>query len=325
MVKILRAIVLFTYCVLILHVIKMSFLDDVKELIEINYFLRTPGTYKKLMTELKKIKNNITALQIKFKKATRLHTDYKYVLKWTKGFSHLDSPNYRRGQKVFLDHNCTYQNCYITTDKGLLVDIRHFDAFIFDVENTWDAHPPIVSPHQLLIFSATEPAFHFPVCHTEFNNYFHLTWTYKLNSDIIGSYITILDKKDNIVGPKVNMKWVDPMKPTSDDVKLKLLQKSKAVAWFVSNCNAQSRKHVAKNLSIALEKVKLNIDIYGGCGNLTCPRDRMEECLLLLQKKYYFYLAFENSLCEDYVTEKILYPLLQFTVPIVFGGADYTR
>ncbi|XP_050682732.1 alpha-(1,3)-fucosyltransferase C-like [Leptidea sinapis] len=51
----------------------------------------------------------------------------------------------------------------------------------------------------------------------------------------------------------------------------------------------------------------------------------IEDCLDLLRKDYFFYLAFENSLAEDYVTEKILYPLMHYTVPIVYGGADYSR
>ena len=42
-------------------------------------------------------------------------------------------------------------------------------------------------------------------------------------------------------------------------------------------------------------------------------------------KKYKFYLAFENSICADYVTEKFFKPLIYEVVPIVLGGADYTK
>ena len=43
----------------------------------------------------------------------------------------------------------------------------------------------------------------------------------------------------------------------------------------------------------------------------------------MIERDYKFYLAFENSLCRDYVTEKFYNPLLFSTVPIVYGEADY--
>ena len=38
-----------------------------------------------------------------------------------------------------------------------------------------------------------------------------------------------------------------------------------------------------------------------------------------------FYLAFENSVCSDYVTEKFFKILQRRIVPIVLGGADYSK
>lgn len=65
------------------------------------------------------------------------------------------------------------------------------------------------------------------------------------------------------------------------------------------------------------------MDVYGKCGNKTClPRDS-PECRDLLDQ-YKFYLAAENSLCPDYVTEKFYRALATNVVPIVYGGADYS-
>lgn len=47
-----------------------------------------------------------------------------------------------------------------------------------------------------------------------------------------------------------------------------------------------------------------------------------EECIDIVEENYYFYLAFENS---DYVTEKLMTALDHYTVPVVLGGANYSR
>ena len=50
-----------------------------------------------------------------------------------------------------------------------------------------------------------------------------------------------------------------------------------------------------------------------------------DPCNLMLDGDYKFYLAFENCICEDYVTEKLWKALLFNTVPIVMGGYNYSE
>lgn len=71
------------------------------------------------------------------------------------------------------------------------------------------------------------------------------------------------------------------------------------MAWFVSNCSARNGR-----LAYARELGKyISVDIYGTCGPLKCPRTD-KKCFEVLEKEYKFYLAFENSNCRDYITEK---------------------
>ena len=42
----------------------------------------------------------------------------------------------------------------------------------------------------------------------------------------------------------------------------------------------------------------------------------------MLEEKYSFYLSFENSICQDYVTEKFFRPMEHFVIPLTLNGAD---
>lgn len=47
-------------------------------------------------------------------------------------------------------------------------------------------------------------------------------------------------------------------------------------------------------------------------------------CLKRIEKKYKFYLSFENSLCPDYVTDKLFRILKLNVIPIGFGVLNYS-
>ncbi|KFM73647.1 Alpha-(1,3)-fucosyltransferase C, partial [Stegodyphus mimosarum] len=92
------------------------------------------------------------------------------------------------------------------------------------------------------------------------------------------------------------------------------------VCWLVSNCKTPSRREIyVKELT---KYVK--VDIYGKCGKKVCPMQKVIDCYKWLSKRCKFYLSFENSICEDYVTEKLFYTLLTDMVPIVRGGVNYS-
>jgi alpha-1,3-fucosyltransferase len=99
----------------------------------------------------------------------------------------------------------------------------------------------------------------------------------------------------------------------------------KLAVWVVSHCHTEGKRE-----RIAAELAKyIPIDVYGTCGDLDCtlPRNASIHPELchpdILENKYKFYLAFENSLCTDYVTEKFFNILDTGMIPIVYGGADY--
>jgi len=68
--------------------------------------------------------------------------------------------------------------------------------------------------------------------------------------------------------------------------------KTKKVAWFVSNCGASNNR-----LEIAHELQNyIQVDIYGSCGNMTCPRDIHTKCMEQLRKDYKFKMILDNNI-----------------------------
>lgn len=68
------------------------------------------------------------------------------------------------------------------------------------------------------------------------------------------------------------------------------------------------------------------VDSYGSCSGQTCaPKEPPNNCYKRIAPKYKFFLSFENTLCKDYVTEKLFEALRHPWVPIVFGAANYSE
>ncbi|CAB3403797.1 unnamed protein product [Caenorhabditis bovis] len=87
---------------------------------------------------------------------------------------------------------------------------------------------------------------------------------------------------------------------TGELVDMNLIRsKKKPAAWFVSHCATNSGR---EEFIQRLQK-HVSVDIYGGCGKLKCPKSG--NCENALDTDYFFYVAFENSLCKDYNTEKL--------------------
>jgi hypothetical protein len=98
------------------------------------------------------------------------------------------------------------------------------------------------------------------------------------------------------------------------------------IAWFVSNCDTHSgrEEYVLKLRS----QPGIHVDIYGDCSSifnfhiipLQC-RKGTPNCMEKTLSNYRFYLSFENSKCDTYITEKYwMQGLNKQAVPIVMGA-----
>ncbi|XDA76558.1 hypothetical protein R6Z07F_006702 [Ovis aries] len=128
----------------------------------------------------------------------------------------------------------------------------------------------------------------------DLDGYFNLTMSYRRDSDIFMPY-----------------GWLEPWPGQPVETLLNISAKTKLVAWVVSNWKKDSlRVHYYKLL-----KPHLQVDVYGRF-HTPLPYALMAKQL----SQYKFYLAFENSLHPDYITEKLWKNALQaWAVPVVLG------
>lgn len=260
----------------------------------------------------------------------RYATDLKYILFWKhakknkKNFFNKDEI-YAQGQKAFIKQDCPYINCYITYNKSLLQNERNFDAIVFNVHDVKKVKVHHLdferSSHQRYIFKSFESSQKHPICNPSLDNFFNWTWTYKLDSDIPQPFINIIDLESTRVGPSVNIKWIKDMQ-SSDKFKDQIKQKTKAVAWFISNCKLKN-KHLdfVKDLKNELKDYNHTLDTYGPCGQYKCGQNELsvDSCHKQIEKDYYFQLVLEDSVTQDYVTDILATAMAHLSVPIILG------
>ena len=134
---------------------------------------------------------------------------------------------------------------------------------------------------------------------------------YKAYMEALNANLTLEDLplKDNI---KVKIESITPYFKT----------KNKTAAIMSSHCGVSSKRLQVLEL---LNRVKNStiVDIYGKCGELRCktyvPGDPW--CWKnVLSPTYFFYFSMENTFCDEYITEKLYFPLKYGLVPVVYGG-----
>lgn len=283
------------------------------------------GTTKLLFIVL-----TLTISEIYTKEKNIKRKDINYILLWTKNLT-IPYKTMNKGRNIFEERKCKYRNCYVTNNELYFNDVTDFDVIVFIGSQITKSTivPPKRADNQLYIFASKKPAKDYPM-DGDFDWFFNMTWTYRLDSDIPSWYIAVRNSTGGIVGPKRETHWMDlvEMASVTGDKYLteKLHNKKTAVMWMSDNCNlaemSSTREEYAKELENHMLKYGLKFDIYGKCGKI-CKS--LKECLTRLESDYYFYFAAEDSTSEDYVTEKLLYPLHHLAVPIVYGGANYTR
>ncbi|KZS14701.1 putative Alpha1,3-fucosyltransferase C [Daphnia magna] len=271
-------------------------------------------------------KTTIVSIKATAVEKTYLTNSTKIILYWNAYFNRTDMM-FGFGQQPFVDAGCKITNCVATNDRNLL---NQSDGVMIHAGNYLeDDLPTYRFPHQRFIFYNYEtlpggsslPCFSRP-------HFYNWTMTFRRDSDIyVGMPYGALRRRKNfevINQLPAKLKFGESPPKVQDLFTRKypkLANRTKLIAWFNSHCPTHSqREDYVKKLAEFIP-----VDIYGRCGSLECLPRNGKRCDKRVLVSYRFYLAAENSLCPDYVTEKFYRALLHNVVPVVFGGADYTH
>jgi alpha-1,3-fucosyltransferase len=97
------------------------------------------------------------------------------------------------------------------------------------------------------------------------------------------------------------------------------------VVWMASHCETPSLR---ETYVCQIGKFLL-VDFHGGCGNFSCIRNDSHYSLsdpkCMIEAKYKFNSSFENSICDDYVTEKFFEIMNHDIVPVVYNVSKIVR
>ncbi|XP_023326749.1 alpha-(1,3)-fucosyltransferase C [Eurytemora carolleeae] len=209
------------------------------------------------------------------------------------------------GRNPFRKAKCPVWNCQTTKFRN--ESLETIDAIVFHQRKLkTDDLPAKRFPSQQYVFLSLEsPSYKEKIVYKQWNQFFNLTMTYRLDSDVPMPYGTVVKTTSR--------------NKTAFGLEI-LEEKTGLAAWFVSHCNTVSQRElVVKKLMKHLPDN--SVHIYGSCGTLKC--NDKEECWKMVSKSYKFYFSLENSICKDYVTEKLFEAMKYNVIPVVLGGADY--
>ncbi|CAK5022272.1 unnamed protein product [Meloidogyne enterolobii] len=226
-----------------------------------------------------------------------------------------------------LTEQCPYK-CHYSDDRNLE---RNATVLFFHIRDKVDPLPKQRSPKQLYTFFVIESPPHtwdwgryFP------RNFFNITMTYRSDSDVNVPYDMFESyNKEDVKNGGINLNEIWTEKEVIDKnvfnlqiifslkffillkIDNKIDKKEKLTLQFVTNCKTNSRREKY------IEELKKYTEItqMGGCvGKKDCGR----ECEDKLIDFHFFYLAFENSVCDEYLSEKF-WRIKNLIVPVILS------
>ncbi len=220
------------------------------------------------------------------------------ILFWTK-------PNWLNDEffgKFKSEQNCPVLNCEVVEDKKMVYES---ELVITHMRDKIQKLPKRRLPNQRYVFMLYESPVHSDF-YGEYNDFYNLTSTYKIDSDFPGFY-----EATSSFEWKLNENFDERYNFSKN--------KNEFAVAVISNCHDNSQR---LELISELQKY-VSVKVFGNCGTNSCPthfkNGTLGQCKEIIGAEYKFYFAFENSICTDYITEKFFEILRYDIIPVVLG------
>jgi Glycosyltransferase family 10 (fucosyltransferase) C-term/Fucosyltransferase, N-terminal len=194
-----------------------------------------------------------------------------------------------------------YDACVFTTDR---LKFSQAAAVVFHIPSLTKLRKVRKRPGQLWVAWSMESEVNYPkLADPAFMRNFDLTMTYRTSADIWCHYVPSESSFERALAAPL------PAKDAS----------APAVMFQSSNIDRSGRNQFARELMS-----QIAVDSYGRFLNNRpiVVEDRGRATKLATIASYKFCLSFENSIADDYVTEKFFDPLLAGTLPVYRGAGN---
>lgn len=241
-----------------------------------------------------------------------VHIDMPVILWW-----HSDLFPHVENDDGYVELKCPNEVSCLTTPnrQALKEDTRLVSIMLYGTDfRAYEAPLPRLRNHLWALVHEESPLNNHMLCHDEIASLFNFSSTFKRHSDfpITTQHFPSLE-------------FLTSRKPVPLSEKNKLRKEGLApVVYLQSHCDVPSdRDRYVKELM-----KHIDVDSYGACLNnkdlenrtLWSTETMHDPMLYDVLAKYKFNLAFENALCEDYITEKLVRALHVGSVPVYRGA-----
>ncbi|XP_015186442.1 PREDICTED: alpha-(1,3)-fucosyltransferase 10 [Polistes dominula] len=216
---------------------------------------------------------------------------------------------------------CGYYQCYFTYNR-IYEHNSQLKAILFygsnvQINDLPNWRSPLV---QWGLMNEESPRNNPMFVHEKALNLFNYSSTFSRFSNV-PLYSVDLPSKEELLGMKYFLS-------TKEKTNLIETENLAPLLYIQSDCNTATNRD-----SYILELMKyIKIDSYGLCINNARLDERLKsnyldklnsDEFLSFVAKYKFTLAFENAVCNDYITEKLWRPLVVGSVPIYYGSPTF--
>ncbi|XP_013143526.1 PREDICTED: alpha-(1,3)-fucosyltransferase 6-like isoform X2 [Papilio polytes] len=247
------------------------------------------------------------------RKDTEKRTFTIVIWKYWNWLQHRHMYSFGASQKDISLEGCSVKNCVFPKNDR---DFDTADAVVVHVQHgLFPNNTKKRNPRQRWIFLSDEsPVNAFfqserRIKLQDIVNTFNWSMTYRSESDVpvpYGRTIPLLESLEAMAEKPINDIIPNWSKKRQDVL----------AAILISHCGVSYRMNYVNEL-----KKHLNLDVHGSCSENhknSCPGHFRADCPII--SEYLFYLVFENSKCQEYLTEKAFYHAYsKGAIPVIMG------